>query len=200
MSRTEQTDPLRVKCLTEKWMIEEDHDHTDGVCDLPPRPRHPDDENLHFCRAPGDTACFWVPSSAFWRAPLAVCQCRFCSRAWSGPDAPRKDRFAWRAEVRDAVADLDTHGLHDDLSSVPAPSFLKKGSDELELSEVGAAMGLPEGSWVVDLVRREHDPSSFADQPDAAEALVDVMYPDGDRERLVVDKNGAVLGSTPVEA
>lgn len=101
MSHTDKTAPWRVKFHFHPTYLVEDHDHSRGPCDLPPRPH-----GEHHTVNPGRTRCRWEPSTAFFASPLSRCSCDMCDgevydgnpRRRSRRDAKRYARGGWRAE------------------------------------------------------------------------------------------------------
>lgn len=71
--------------------VKEQHNHENGVCDLPPRPTV---DNVAWWHK---DSCGWVYSSEFWNHGLARCSCYMC-----GYDAYRSVplRKAQRIEAR----------------------------------------------------------------------------------------------------
>lgn len=85
MSRTDKTRPFRVKVADHPSLLEEDHDHRDGICDLPSVPR--------FEGWGGGARCTWVPSiKADTTAEVKYCGCRMCTMQVERKQEVRRSR------------------------------------------------------------------------------------------------------------
>jgi hypothetical protein len=87
MSRTDKTAPWPVRVLYYPDWLDEYHDHREGECDLPARPRNMKDFGSRYRlfyggrRDVDETRCYWVASySQFWTHPLSRCPCPLCKR------------------------------------------------------------------------------------------------------------------------
>ena len=100
MSKTDKTRPQWVKASDHPALLEEEHDHSQGLpCDLPPRPL--------LWGAGEKTRCVWVMSQvAIFRGEVGRCGCAFCSgRHWRREESRRERRqgrryarSAWKSE------------------------------------------------------------------------------------------------------
>lgn len=219
MSRTFKTAPVLVKCLSEPGMIEPEHDHRLGECDLPERPTRPiDSEGKKTVWNRNGTHCYWVPSAAFWRSPLGVCGCSTCGAKWWRLEERRKQRYGARVEIREAFVDLAERGVYDGLGDVRSPYASGDIEDEEHemYTKLRDALGLAPDCWVIDCDYAEPDFDAYADadlddhdarsaamweavegypmsiRPYLIIAEIKVLYPDGTREWLALDKDGII--------
>ncbi len=87
MSKTDKTNPYRVKVHDKKHWLQEHHDHTNGECNLPPRPKVGDEVDWNGKRG----ECFWWYSHDFWCDPYNHCPCKMCKAdGWEGDPRNRK--------------------------------------------------------------------------------------------------------------
>lgn len=124
MSRTDKTAPYSVKALYYPSWVEEIHDHTNGVCELPERPtvenvgeydclwkyqgewltEHPASDAPYKERAalPQANTCHWATSMEFWRSRLASgCGCPMCSYdAYYATPRRKRERAETKRYVR----------------------------------------------------------------------------------------------------
>lgn len=89
MSKTDKTSPWLIRLQAKKgWLIEE-HDHTQGECDLPDKPG---------IEWKNDTHCTWGVSSRAWWEAGAACGCFMCRGGYGGQARNRKVRKAAKRE------------------------------------------------------------------------------------------------------
>jgi len=107
MSRTDKTAPWDVKIFYYPGWLEEFHDHRDGECDLPPKPRNCKDPGHEFWRW-NRGHCYWVASyTQFWNNSMSNCPCSMCHGYWMWEDdrSPRAQRRIARRYCRDGWRD-----------------------------------------------------------------------------------------------
>ena len=97
MSRTDKTRPYWVKVRDKSSYLIENHDHRDGVCNLPERPAPHNNSPYMWSASWQSTDCVWITSPEFWSSGDARCSCYMC-----GYDAYRSVplRKAQRIEAR----------------------------------------------------------------------------------------------------
>lgn len=126
MSKTDKTQPFRIKVFFYPSWVEEFHDHRNGVCELPEKatPNNIEEyDALWFYKGvwvteyPFDRknwktnprlaqsmTCYWGYSLEFWRSKMAACGCRICSKRYSywdwGSETNRGRRHQARQYVR----------------------------------------------------------------------------------------------------
>lgn len=88
MSRTDKTAPWQVKAHYEPYYLIEQHNHEDGVCDLPDRPKVGEEISWR-----GHPHCYWDYSYEFLCSRWSRCGCSMCS---PGPGWPEDYRNAKR--------------------------------------------------------------------------------------------------------
>lgn len=191
MSRTDKTRPLSVRVMDRRRNLEEFHDHTDGPCDLPPRPRG----RAEMLWAPGDTRCGWVASLEWLCSGEAVCGCQAHSKkqsAWAQNEAAAEKTRKRRA-VYGAQLDASTYGV-DDLEDVPDlfGDVDAHGNDfypEVDhLGHLAGLLDLPDGVLVVGVQGRVGERlCSECGTYDVMDGPVEVLYPDGRREVRSLD-------------
>lgn len=102
MSKTDKTRPFWVKLADHPRNYVEQHDHRDGVCDLPDSLNDPT-TLTHFTWARGN--CYYSYSPAWINSGAARCGCQFCQWPWERRASARRSRQnarreanAWRQE------------------------------------------------------------------------------------------------------
>lgn len=180
MSRTDQTRPMGVRVMDRRRWLEEVHDHADGPCDLPPRPRGRCDTFW----GGGETRCHWRASYEFLRGPGGSCGCpshSYKHSRWGVSERAAKKTSRRRAEYG-ALVDARAYGA-DDLADVP-DLFDDFHSVIDHFARLAELLDLPDGSLVVDV----EDYLS-----DGMDGRVEVLHPDGRREiRKIGDPNYVV--------
>ncbi|GAB2732442.1 hypothetical protein [Nocardioides pakistanensis] len=171
MSRTDKTRPWDVKCLDDPSWLVEVHDHRNGVCDLPERPRR--------MTSPfGSTergACTWAATREFWANRANGCGCSRCADQVGRKARARRVRHAARVE---AEAERLAYVGFDDLADIdlfPAPDAAE------DFSAVADALDLPSGAFVVgvDETHRYDIEGTVL----ATFTTVTVLHPGGTRDR-----------------
>lgn len=179
MSKTDKTRPWRVRVMDKKRWLTEVHDHTDGLCDLPPRPALVCD----FWRNGRETRCRWDASRDFWVTPSNYCGCPMCNDQEGRRLNVKRSRAAGRREADEAFKDVAAYGTRDPLDDFDsewgwarrfAEEFGGFESEAAELQRFAEELELPETSYVIDTVIN-------ADYE--IEALV-VLHNDGRRQTL----------------
>ncbi len=104
MSRTDKTKPVAVRMIEHPPLIAE-HNHQDGICDLPPTPLH-DQRRYHT-----SFNCYWMETAVFgYRGCCHGCGCRLCTGHWERREERRRSRHQARRQGREMVKtwqDLD---------------------------------------------------------------------------------------------
>lgn len=181
MSKTDKTRPWRVRVMDKKTWLEEDHDHRDGPCDLPPPPALVCD----FWAGRTTTRCYWNASCEFWVTPSNYCGCPTCNDTRGRRLETKRARAQARQRVRQEVQEAVTHG-HDDTFDDVAAGFgaaLQMMSefgggvdgDHAVLARYAEDLDLPVGSHVVDVIHADH-----LDEP--TPVAVEILHADGTRE------------------
>jgi hypothetical protein len=97
MSKTDKTQPWKVKAFFYPSWITDKHDHRKGYCDLPLKPTP---MNIDWWRS--NEACYWTFAWEALHSPLFKCGCRWCSKInWWGTNDRKHDRLAARKYCRD---------------------------------------------------------------------------------------------------
>lgn len=94
MSKTDKTNPYFVRFFYEPSYLQPVHRHELHDCDLPPKPRPQDVDEILWHGKP-EESCFWWPSLEFWRSRWAKCPCPMCHGFYydqSNPKHPRQQR------------------------------------------------------------------------------------------------------------
>lgn len=171
MSRTDKTRPWDVKCLDDPSWLVEDHDHRNGVCDLPDRPRG-------MASPLGGTergACTWIATREFWAHRANGCGCTWCTDQEGRRAERRRSRHSARAVVREDRLNYDGF---DDLSDIDL--FGDRDDDTAFFADIAAALDLPAGAFVVG-VDGTHRPG-IEGEVLSTFTTVTVLHPDGTRE------------------
>lgn len=98
MSKTLKTRPLMIKALDPKdhsVALAEEHDHINGVCDLPDRPPKKLDHVLDMMYRPGSCYYTWEYTGT------QLCGCRMCTCHDEFRAERRKDRQDTKRELRE---------------------------------------------------------------------------------------------------
>lgn len=188
MSRTDKTRPLAVRVMDRRRHLEEVHDHTDGPCDLPPRPRG----RAETLWGTADTRCGWVASHEWLCSAEAACGCRTHSKkrsVWAQQQAAA-DRTRNRRVKYAARVDADLYGA-DDLADVP-DLFADLALDRLygdihsevdHYAHLAEILDLPTGALVVGV---RGDVWAYwceaCGSRETMDGLVEVLHPDGRRQ------------------
>ena len=100
MSRTHKTKPFNAKACQRLIAVWEDHDHSEGPCDLP-------ELNYQTMQLPyRATRCHWT---ADYNDPIAFCGCHLCSGHRERKIDKKRNRLAARNETRKWVRDPDSY-------------------------------------------------------------------------------------------
>lgn len=100
MSRTDKTQPWRIKALFYPNWVDENHDHTKGYCDLPEQATVNNVGNWEGVTQ-RSRSCYWDYAHEFWCSGMARCGCPACNRdPYYEVPKRKRDRMAGRRYVR----------------------------------------------------------------------------------------------------
>lgn len=107
MSKTDKTRPYWVKVRDKASYLVENHDHRDGVCNLPERPTPHNRADYNWAAPWQSGDCQWITSAEFWSSPDALCPCKMChgSYGWEDGTSARAQRRKARRYSRDGWRD-----------------------------------------------------------------------------------------------
>ena len=90
LSKTDKTRPYWVKVRDKHSYLVENHDHRDGVCNLPERPTTTNRADYMWSAPWQSGDCVWITSSEWWKSSDARCPCYMCG--YDAYDTPRRLR------------------------------------------------------------------------------------------------------------
>lgn len=204
MSATDKARPWDVKCLDDPSWLREDHDHTNGPCDLPARPA----KTTNPFGEPG-SRCTWVATKAFWAARANGCGCPRCTDQVTR----RAERRRSRHQASEAAAAEQRHlttraaqgiPVVDDLADLEA---IWRTDDDVTLrGRIADALDLPGTSLVVDIANLGgpfdpeldccYDCSGCNDRDYSEYVVIEIMHADGSRETRRFDTEWGDLEAT----
>lgn len=101
VSKTDKTRPPWVKSQDRPAFLVDEHDHRNGVCDLPAKDSLDEIAWSHGGGITNDGRCRWVYSTVFWRVPENYCGCKMCTQQIERKAKARRSRQEGRRQARD---------------------------------------------------------------------------------------------------
>jgi len=101
MSKTDKTRPLWVRALDAPRNLTEQHDHTNGICELQNTPVNPARRKPQEpTPLPQNGECYWDYSNQFLYSKAARCGCPLCTAAHQRRVQRRRSRHQFRQAAR----------------------------------------------------------------------------------------------------
>lgn len=106
MSKTDKTRPYWVKVRDKSSYLVENHDHSNGVCDLPERPSRDNYVDYAWGLSWQSGSCCWITSREFLDSPDSKCCCYMCGYdAYESITLRKRQRIEGRKYCRDGWLD-----------------------------------------------------------------------------------------------